>query len=384
MANPETSTEMSLLLEARRKSRQTQSAQPGGAQESGIPDQMDSGTADAARYVAQPGNQARNAGRKLFAAKSPFPVAGHALPNRNLLYTLGGTILLLAAGITYLWYADSTSGTTPQSLAKPDPPTRQVQPIAVTIPAAQPAPGTETAKPDAGADSPEKTRLAATPAESVSAAMTQSRRTPPAAAPQPDSSPVRVEQRKTGTVDPLLKDAYLAYRDGKLDEARLLYLAMLEKDARNPDTLLGLAAIAQRHGENQAAAQYFGRVLALDPRNAAANAGMSALSPDENYSESRLKFLLREQRDSATLHFALGNLYAGQSRWGEAQQAYFNAHALESGNAEYAFNLAVSLDHLGQKQLAAQHYQRAMRLDPSHGAGFDHAQISQRAQELAR
>ncbi|HYR05704.1 MAG TPA: tetratricopeptide repeat protein, partial [Gallionella sp.] len=137
-------------------------------------------------------------------------------------------------------------------------------------------------------------------------------------------------------------------------------------------------------GENQAAARYFGRVLALDPRNALANAGMSALNTDDDYNESRLKILLHEQGNSAALHFALGNLYARQSRWGEAQQAYFNAYALEPGNAEYAFNLAVSLDHLGQKKLAVQHYQLAIQLDPSHSAGFNHAQILQRAQELTR
>ena len=159
---------------------------------------------------------------------------------------------------------------------------------------------------------------------------------------------------------------------------------MFKKDAHHPDALLGLAAIAQQRGENQAATQYFGRVLALDPRNAVANAGMSALSADDDHNESRLKTLLREQGNSAALHFALGNLYAGQSRWGEAQQAYFNAYTLESGNAEYAFNLAVSLDHLGQKKLAAQHYQRAMQLDPSHSAGFDHARLLQHTQELER
>ena len=372
---------MSLLLEARRKSRQARPAQPDGAPDSGSPGQFDPG---AANNATQPADQARKAGHRLFAAKSPFPVTGHALPNRNLLYALGATLLMLAAGMIYLWYADSTSGMTPQSLAKPDPPARQIQLVAVTMPATQPAP--ETARPDAGADSSEKTRLAATPAESASAAMPQPRRTPPPdAAPHPDSSSVRIEQRGAEpAVEPLLNDAYFAYRYGMPDEAQRLYLAMLKKDAHNSDALLGLAAIAQRNGENRAAAQYFAQVLALDPRNALANAGMSALSSDEDYSESRLKFLLREQRDSATLYFALGNLYAGQSRWGEAQQAYFNAYALESGNAEYAFNLAVSLDHLGQKKPAAQHYLRAMQLDPSHGAGFDHAQISRRAQELAR
>lgn len=185
-------------------------------------------------------------------------------------------------------------------------------------------------------------------------------------------------------IEPLLKDAYLAYRSGKLDEAQQLYLNMLRKDAQNPDALLGLASIAQQRDENQMAAQYYTRVLALDPRNAPANAGMSALSANDENNESSLKILLREQGNSAALHFALGNLYAGQSRWGEAQQAYFNAYTLESDNAEFAFNLAVSLDHLGQKQLAAQYYQRALELDQPHAAGFDHIQTSHHVQELTR
>ncbi|MBI5428928.1 MAG: tetratricopeptide repeat protein [Nitrosomonadales bacterium] len=47
-----------------------------------------------------------------------------------------------------------------------------------------------------------------------------------------------------------------------------------------------------------------------------------------------------------------------------------------------AFNLAVSLDRLGQKKSAAQYYQRALELDSKSSAGFDHAQISQRIEEL--
>jgi tetratricopeptide (TPR) repeat protein len=359
---------MSLLLDARKKSLQAQAAQP---ETVAGPD---------AAAPPQAADQARNTGHKLFAAKSLLHIPGSALPNRNLLYALGGTILLLAAGMAYLWYADSASDTTPLRpiSAPPTSPVRQAPPIATTEPVIQHAP-TAAGNTPIPADVAGAERLAATPpAKSAPAAEPPSRRTPAR------QEPISIEPRKTEPVDPLLMDAYLAYRSGRLDEARQLYLALLGKDARNPDALLGLATIAQQHGEAQAAAQYYGRMLALDPRNAAANAGMSALSADEDYSESRLKILLREQGDSAMLHFALGNLYAGQSRWGEAQQAYFNAYALESGNAEYAFNLAVSLDHLGQKKLAAQHYQRAMQLDPSHSAGFDHAQIARRAQELAR
>jgi uncharacterized protein HemY len=64
--------------------------------------------------------------------------------------------------------------------------------------------------------------------------------------------------------------------------------------------------------------------------------------------------------DSAALFFALGNLYARQGRWSEAQQAYFQAYALEPDNADHLFNVAVSLDHLRQKKLAAQYYRMAL------------------------
>jgi len=357
---------MSLLIDARKKSQQAQ--QGDHASQASEIDQQD--------HPPETEQLARNAGHNLFAAKSRLPIAGSTLPNRNLLYALGGTVLLLAAGAAYLWYAGSASNTTPlrPTNAPPAPPVRQMQPAAVTKPAIQNTPIAEVSKPGTAGGLDKIQQATAMPAESASAAMPQPR----------NRDPIRIEQQKTELVDPLLRDAYLAYRSGKLDEAWQLYLAMFKKDAHHPDALLGLAAIAQQRGENQAAAQYFGRVLALDPRNAVANAGMSALSADDNHNESRLKTLLREQGNSATLHFALGNLYAGQSRWGEAQQAYFNAYTLESGNAEFAFNLAVSLDHLGQKKLAAQHYQRAIQLDPSHSAGFDHAQISQREQELMR
>ena len=361
---------MSLLLDARKKSQQAQPSQQGDPASR----TSESGPQNQSPETVQ---QARSDGQNLFAAKSLLPFGG-TLPNRNLLYALGGTVLLLAAGMVYLWYASSASSTTPlRSATPPAPPVRQMPPVAGVKPAIPPA--AETAKP-ASADIPEKPQSpAAASAKSILAAPPQ-----PHASARQDNIPIRIEQQKTEPVDPLLRDAYLAYSSGKLGEAQQLYLAMLRKDEHNADALLGLAAIAQERGENPEAAQYFGRVLVLDPRNAVANAGMAGLNADDDHNESRLRTLLREQGNSAALHFALGNLYAGQSRWGEAQQAYFNAYTLESGNAEYAFNLAVSLDHLGQKKLAVQHYQRAMQLDPSHSAGFDHAQTLQRVQELTR
>ena len=48
----------------------------------------------------------------------------------------------------------------------------------------------------------------------------------------------------------------------------------------------------------------------------------------------------------------LGNQLAQQGRWSEAQQEYFKAFASEPDNADFAYNLAVSLDHLRQPKLA--------------------------------
>ena len=157
---------------------------------------------------------------------------------------------------------------------------------------------------------------------------------------------------------------------------------MLGNDAHNRDALLGLAAIAQQQGQDDAAQHYYHQLLVLNPRDPVALTALMAYSPDEGNTESRLKSLLDDQPRSSALHFALGNYYAGISNWGEAQQSYFNAHTLEPANAQFIFNLAVSLDHLGQRKLAAQYYQQALQLDTADNSGFDHAQAQLRLNEL--
>ncbi len=191
-------------------------------------------------------------------------------------------------------------------------------------------------------------------------------------------------QRKVegDAVTPLLLGAYQAYQRGDYVTAEQGYRQVLAKDAHNRDALLGLAAIAQQQGQDETAQLYYRQLLALDPRDPAAQTAMMAYSPNEGNTESRLKMLLAEQPRSAALHFALGNFYAGQSGWGDAQQHYFNAVTLEPANAQFAFNLAVSLDHLGQRKLAAQYYQQALQLDVSGHSGFDHAQAQQRLNDL--
>lgn len=184
------------------------------------------------------------------------------------------------------------------------------------------------------------------------------------------------------TVTPALLDAWRAYQRGDYVTAGQGYRQVLGRDAHNRDALLGLAAVAQQQGNDEAAQQYYRQLLVLDPRDPVAQSALMNYSPDAGNTESRLKQMLSDQPRSGVLHFALGNYYAEQSGWGDAQQSYFNAHTLEPTNAQFTFNLAVSLDHLGQRKLAAKYYQQALQLDVSGNSGFDHAQAQQRLNEL--
>ena len=204
------------------------------------------------------------------------------------------------------------------------------------------------------------------------------------------SPPIRIEHSDAGkTIDPILLTAWQAYHNGDWDTAAQHYLDVLHKNIQNHitpdrDALLGMAAIAQQRSQDAIAAQYYAQLLALDPHDPDAHAGMSSLLgvTDAAGAESRLKLLLAQRPEIAVLHFALGNLFAEQSRWGEAEQAYFNACELESVNARFAYNFAVSLDHLGQSKLAAQHYQSALQWDSVKNSSFDHAQTQLRLNAL--
>lgn len=187
-----------------------------------------------------------------------------------------------------------------------------------------------------------------------------------------------------GSVAPLLAAAYEAYVAGELEAARQLYLKQLQIDPTSKDVLLGLAAIATRMQQPLQAKQYYQQILEMDPRDASAVAGLAGLGwmNDSSQTESRIKTLLAQQPDAASLHFMLGNHYTGQSRWAEAQQSYFRAFSIEPVNADYAFNLAVSLDHLGQGRLAREYYGKALKLSGITPASFDREQVSKRLDEL--
>jgi tetratricopeptide (TPR) repeat protein len=189
----------------------------------------------------------------------------------------------------------------------------------------------------------------------------------------------------TAVVAPLVKDAYRAMQDGQIDRAETLYRNALQNDAQNVDALLGLAAIAAQRAQVQQSIGFYERALEIEPRNATAQAGLIALmgQADPQMSETRLKQLIARE-PSAFLYYSLGNLHANQNQWPAAQQAYYQAFQMQQDNPDYAYNLAVGLEHLNQPKLALTYYRKAIELSFAKGrANFDQNRVIERIGQLS-
>jgi len=211
------------------------------------------------------------------------------------------------------------------------------------------------------------------------------------AAAAPQRRPARRESDITITParlqsDPILESAYQAFNAGDLARARENYQQVLRTNPDSRDALLGLAAVATQAKRYDAAESFYTRLLELDPRDAYAQAGLIGLrgQVDPLAAESRLKNMIAAQPDASFLHFTLGNQYAAQGRWAEAQQAYFQAYTSDPEHPDFAYNLAISLDRMHQTKPALEYYRRALALAQGRPVSFDRAQVSNRVSQLER
>jgi len=193
--------------------------------------------------------------------------------------------------------------------------------------------------------------------------------------------------RSGSQIHPQVNAGYAAYQNGDLAKARTDYQQVLREEPANRDALLGLAALEMRAQRYDLSHGYYQRILQADPRDPYAQAGVLALRSeqlDPSLVVSRVKSLLAADREANVLYFTLGNQYAQQGRWAEAQQAYFKAFATDPENADYAYNVAVSLDQLRQPKLALEYYLRALALAEKRSASFAPEAARTRVQQLSR
>jgi Tfp pilus assembly protein PilF len=249
------------------------------------------------------------------------------------------------------------------------PPPRQPQ-EAIPGPTPAPAVAAVTPVPRAATGSPSENALANLMKDS---------------SPSSDSSPLqltRSAERPRPSSQVVV--GYEALRNGDLDGARRAYTAAVATDGMSVDAQLGLATVEARSGNRGPASQRYRRALELDSRNATALAGLAALADFSRPEalESQLRGDLAKFPQSSALHFTLGNLLATQLRWSEAQSEFFEAHRLDPGNADIVYNLAVSLDHLGQTRPAAEFYRRALETARGQVTQFDPGLVARRLAEL--
>lgn len=233
------------------------------------------------------------------------------------------------------------------------------------------------------------------PAESAEAAANRaalplSGRKSAKAAPQAERAEGGIQLSKSTSaqqIHPGVQAAYALYQQGDDEAALQAYRRVLQQEPNNRDALLGSAACAARMNRAQEASTLYLRLLELDPNDPDAAAALIGLQQhDAQQSEVRLKKILLQHPQAASLHFTLGNVYARQERWADAQQSFFRAYTLTPNNPDYVFNLAVSLDRLHQEKLALEYYQRAQMMAQQMtgtAVSFSTAVVQQRIRQLS-
>ncbi len=194
------------------------------------------------------------------------------------------------------------------------------------------------------------------------------------------SSSSRVEQKHTW-----LREAYAAYKSGNDELALTRYKQVLAVDPGNRNALLGRAAIYIQTSDTAGAIKDYQTILLASPRDSFAMASLVAVasfSPQDT--ETQLKLMIRDEPDSPHLNFALANAYSAQNRWREAQRHYFQALQNNSSDPNYAYNLAVSLEHISQPGTAIVYYRRALDNFENGLATFSRDVVDQRLELLAK
>ena len=178
----------------------------------------------------------------------------------------------------------------------------------------------------------------------------------------------------------------MAYEAAQYDRAKKLYKEVLIAEENNRDALLGLGAIAVIEKNNTVARNTYILLLKQDPRDPIAIAALASLRNSEASTGADEKYLLKmlqKNPDDVHLNFALGNIYAKQDKWKLAQQSYFNAWQRDNENADYIFNLAVSMDQLGKQKQAVDFYRDCLSKSGDKQVSFSRKAVQKRITELS-
>jgi tetratricopeptide (TPR) repeat protein len=339
-----------------------------------------------------------NSATMVAAAEPVQPQLRHRQPSgskpRSLLpwIALGGGVLLagVVAWVTWQYQQISQGALTPLPRALPP---EVASAPAVVEPAAMLAasPEYQASESDKASGYTSKTIsskevVASTPASILPAPAQKIANKPAAstlvAAPS-GADQLRFEKTPTEMNAPIML-AWETYQQRNWRLAEQLYRKILASEPRHRDALLGLAAVHIQQQQNDKASAIYQYLRQLNPQDHEAEQALLALHPERISAENAAAWQQSQpQADSRAANpVLLGQYYASRSNWQQAQEQFFQAWSAQPDNADIAFNLAVSLDHLQQSKLAAEFYQQALTLGSRFGAAFDRPATEARLAQL--
>jgi len=165
-----------------------------------------------------------------------------------------------------------------------------------------------------------------------------------------------------------LADLYVHQQ--RLDEAHSVLSALTEEDPDNLHYCTLLANFFDSVGQTQAAIDEYLRLLQRQPDCAVAHFNLALLYKNEQYfSEAMAAYenAVRLGIDQVEeVYSNMGTLYSEMQDAEKAREMYERALEISPDYVPALFNLAGHFEESGEKQLAIEHYERILCIDPRH------------------
>jgi len=167
--------------------------------------------------------------------------------------------------------------------------------------------------------------------------------------------------------DNRFQTALAHHKAGRLDEAALLYEAVVEENPSDGDSMNNLAALRAQQGDIGAATAWYDKLLAIDPDDAGLlvnyanmNVRMSAFTE----AEGKFRRALELASDLPAALAGLGGILMSTGRYTEAAEILERLVKAIPENAIAHREAAAALTECGETEAAARHLRIAIDLDP--------------------
>jgi predicted O-linked N-acetylglucosamine transferase (SPINDLY family) len=178
-----------------------------------------------------------------------------------------------------------------------------------------------------------------------------------------------------------LQEALTLHRQGRVNEAQVIYERILQKQCNHFDALQLLAVTHRQQGNSEIALEYFDKALRVDQTNAAVfnNRGI-ALKVLKRLDEALQSYdeAIRLKPDYAEVYYNRGITLHGLKRLDEALTSYDQAIRLKPDYAEAYNNQGITLQDLKRLDEALKSYDQAICLKPDYAEAYNNRGVSLR------